>query len=591
MGNLLQYTDKSKTIDNKLALILSQIQHDYENGEIRTETEYYYRIKTMITDFYNSLNKPSFEFRPAVFAPISSDYNAMITEAYGDMQYIINDCQSLSSNVKQSFTDAELNRTMMTNEIAYLTQQVDNIIENITLNQSSGVVIFTELFNNKDTMGNLQDDKSCTVHVTEGILTLPYYDSSKIEITNAEIDETVSNGFPGNTHCVDTLNKDLHFIGQDGLHNKIKAIHDNNLDTWFEYELFSIPDAVRQECNNYGFSYAEDVSWVSDGPLKLKLNIYTNSSDTCSWISLKPYLSDIKGIKNCIIEKCDIVTSDNNVYQVATNISFDDVKVLMFPAKPVQRIELTLIQNSWYNAKVGHYYYSKVNTKSMSIFQDYDTTDIYSRVEGEQPSVNLLGVKYNPSTQWIEYGNSNTEYPTDAYVKDKLFTLPASTIELKAGQEIVDAYRYMIGIRNIYAKSYVFSEYGEYISNKYTTEECITAISLETKEYIPGNNPDVLKYYLTFDGGVNWHQIYPMHRAYEGIYRYTINTDTIANLMTTDNTRIKKSKNINLLLDAYSFQLKITMERPKDVPNPENSTPVVYQYKLIVETGGENIEY
>ena len=146
MGNLLQYTDKSKTIDNKLALILSEIQHDYENGKIRTETEYYYRIKTMITDFYNSLNKPSFEFRPAVFAPISDDYNAMITEAYGDMQYIINDCQSLSSNIKQSFTDAELNRTMMTNEINYLTQQVNNIIENITLNQSSGVVIFTELF-------------------------------------------------------------------------------------------------------------------------------------------------------------------------------------------------------------------------------------------------------------------------------------------------------------------------------------------------------------------------------------------------------------------------------------------------------------
>ena len=38
-------------------------------------------------------------------------------------------------------------------------------------------------------------------------------------------------------------------------------------------------------------------------------------------------------------------------------------------------------------------------------------------------------------------------------------------------------------------------------------------------------------------------------------------------------------------------KLKITMERPKNVPNPENSTPVVYQYKLIVETGGENIEY
>lgn len=590
MGNLLQYTDKSKTIDNKLALILSNIQHDYENGEIRTETEYYYRIKTAITSFYNSLNKPSFEFRPATFAPISKDYNAMITEAYGDMQYIINDCQSLSSSVEQSFTDAELNRTMMTNEIAYLTQQVNNIIENITLNQSSGVVIFTELFNDKNKMGN-RNNNSCAIHTHEGILTLPCNNSSKIEIINATIDETESNGFPGNTHCVDTLNKELHFIGQDGLHNKIKTIHDNNLDTWFEYELFSLPEATKQECNNYGFSYSEGISWVSDEPLKLKLIIYTNSSDVCSWISLKPYLSDIKGVKNCIIEKCDIITIDNNVYQVATNLSFDDTKVLMFPAKPIQRIELTFIQNSWYNTKVGHFYYSKINTKSMSIFQDYDTTNIYSRVEGEQPSVNLLGVKYNPSTQWIEYGDSKTEHPTDTYVKNKLFTLPTSTIDIKAGQEIIDAYRYMIGIRNVYVKNYIFSDYGEYISNRYTTEENITAISLEAQEYIPGDNPEILKYYLTFDGGINWYQIYPTHRAYEGIYRYTINTDTISNLMTTDNTKIKKSKNLNLLLDVYSVQLKITMDRPTDVPNPENSSPIVYQYKLIIETGGENIEY
>lgn len=590
MGNLLQYTDKSKTIDNKLALILSDIKHDYENGNIRTETEYYYRIKTAITDFYNSLNKPSFKFRPAVFAPISADYNQMITEAYGDMQYIINDCQSLSSNINQSFTDAELNRTMMVNEMNYLTQQVNNIIENVTLNQTSGVVIFTELFNDNSSMGNININ-SCDIHTNEGILTLSTYNSSRIRITNIEIDETVSNGFPGNTHCVDTLNRELHFIGQEGLHNKVKAIHDNNLDTWFEYELFSIPENVKQECNNFGFSYAEGISWISDEPLKLKLNIYVNSSDVCSWISLKPYLSDIKGVKNCVIEKCDVITSDNNVYQVATNLSFDETKLLMFPAKPVQRIELTFIQDSWYNTKVGHYYYSKVNTKSMSIFQDYDTTNIYSRIEGEQPSVNLLGVKYDPSTQWIKYGDSNTEYPTDEYVKDKLFTLPASTIELKAGQEIIDAYRYMIGIRNINVKSYSFSEYSEYVSNKYTTEECITAISLEAQEYIPGDNPEILKYYLTFDGGVNWHQIYPIHRAYEGIYRYTINTDTIANLMTTDNSKIKKSKNLNLLEDVYSVQLKITMERPKDIPNPENSTPVVYQYKLIIETGGEDIEY
>jgi len=148
----------------------------------------------------------------------------------------------------------------------------------------------------------------------------------------------------------------------------------------------------------------------------------------------------------------------------------------------------------------------------------------------------------------------------------------------------------MIGIKNVDIDSFNFREYGEFISNPYTTDECITAISLDAKEYIPGDNPEILKYYITFDGGVNWHQIYPTHRAYQGVYRYTINTDTISNLLTTVDDKERKSKNISLLSDAHSFQLKITMERPK-VNNAEYSTPVVYQYRLIVETGGENIEY
>lgn len=82
-----------------------------------------------------------------------------------------------------------------------------------------------------------------------------------------------------------------------------------------------------------------------------------------------------------------------------------------------------------------------------------------------------------------------------------------------------------------------------------------------------------------------------MHRAYQGVYKYTINNDTISNLMTTKQGVEKKSKNINLLNDVNSFQLKITMDRPTDISNPENNTSVIFQYKLIVETGGDNIEY
>ena len=591
MASLLQYTDKSKTIDNKLSLILSNIEYDYNNGNIRTETEYYYRIKNAISQFYNSLNKPSFTYRPATFVPVSKDYNSMINEAYLDMQYIIYDCKELTENIEQSFEDAELSRNMMLNEIKYLTQEVDNVAQNIKLNKASNAVVFTELFNNNKIMGNYSDSSACRIHTNDGILTLPCTVADKANVLNIQIDSNISNGFPGNSHCIDTINNELHFVGQNGLHNDIRVLIDENTDTWFEYELFDISDTVRQQCNNFGFTYKEGPSWVKthDDPLILKLIITVDPSKVCSWISLKPYLSDIKGIKNCKIQQCDIITSDNNVYNVADNIYFDETMILTFPAKPVQRIELTLVQDAWYIADVCHFYFSKTNTKLMSIFQDYDTTDIYSRIEGDNKSVNLLNCKYNPTTQWLDYNDFYSEYIDETYAKDKLFCMPNSSLTIKAGQEIVEAYRYMIGISNIAVRNQIYSDHGEYVSNVFVTEKPIDSVVLETQEYIPGNDPEILRYFITFDGGINWHKIYPIHRSYGGIYRYTINNDSISNLMTTTG-KDKKSKNLNLLLDTYKIQLKIEMDAP-EMDNKEYNTPIVYQYKLILETGGENIEY
>ena len=182
--NLLQYTDKSETIDNKLNSLLSQINYDYQNGNIRTETEYYYRIKNMLSEFYDSLNKPTFQYRPAVSTPMSDEYNAMITESYNDMEYIIKDCEALCKLIKQSFVDAELSRNMMSNELAYLSKKISAIGESIAKNQPIGTVVFTELFSDLKMVGNLNSQKCCQVNTTDGILTLKRGMSSNAHISN-----------------------------------------------------------------------------------------------------------------------------------------------------------------------------------------------------------------------------------------------------------------------------------------------------------------------------------------------------------------------------------------------------------------------
>ena len=591
MGNLLQYTDKSSTIDNKLSSLLSQVRYDYDNGNIRTETEYYYRIKNMLAEFYLSLTKPTFKYRPAISTPMSDEYNAMISESISDMEYIIKDCETLNELVSQSFTDADLGRLMMTNELAYITKKISAISESIAKNQPIGTVIFTELFSDLEATGNESSSKSCHVNTLDGILTLRKGMNFSTLISKIEIDNEVSNGFPGNTHCVDTLNNELHFIGQDGLHLDTKAIIDNNKDTWFEFELFSITDETRKACNSYGFEYDEGVSWVNNNEiLRLKLIAYLPANSICSWVTVTPYLSEVKGIKNCFLEKCEVITSSNNVYQVAVNKVFDDTLVFPFPAQSVNRIEFTFTQPSRYSTKIGHFYYTSADTSNMSIFQDFDYSDVFARTKGIWPSISLLGGKYDPTTQWIAYANTKTELPTDEYIKDKIFSLPKSTISQKANQEIIDAYRYTIGIRNIAMASYTFIEKGEYISKAFSTDDVITSISLDAKEYIPGEDPEVIQYYISLNGGTTWHKIYPMHRAYAGIYKYYVNNDSIENLLTSNNAS-KKSKNLSIVGEARSIQVRIEMDRPQNIENKEYMTPIVYEYKLKLTTGGETIEY
>ena len=555
MGNLLQYTDKSKTIDNKLSALLAKINYQYKNGEIRTETEYYYRIKTALNTFYDSLTKPSFTYRPAVSTPISSEYNAMINESYNDMEYIIKDCEALKDYVSQSFVDAQLSRTMMTNQLTYLMSKVNNIQQSLAVNQGRGMVVFSDSFNDFNNVGNSDSDNACTIDTFDGILTLKNISSSNAKISSVEIDNEVSNGFPGNTHCVDTLNGDIHFIGQEGLHIDPTAIVDGNKDTWFEFELFNITDKVRKDCNSYGFDYEEGVSWVNNDTKALRLKLIINfvNDTVCSWISILPYFSDAKGGTYCIMEKCEVFSSNNYVYKVAENKIFNEVLTCAFPAQTINRVEITFIQDIKYLCKIGHFYYTNVNTDNMSMFQNFEDADIFTRIDGPKPNVTMLGLKYDPVTKWLDYRDKTTSIPSDSYIKANLFTIPESTIDRKSNSEIIDAYRYMIGIREIRMPNCSFVNHSEYISKIFKTDENITSIMLETDEYIPGDNPDILKYFISVDNGNTWYKITPIQRAYEGEYKYFINNDSIMNLLTNNSDKFK-AQNLSVLSNTRQVQ-------------------------------------
>lgn len=592
MANLLQYTDKSKTIDAKLNIELAKIEYDYRNGNIRTETEYYYRIRNMLRDFYDTLTKPTFKYRPAVSTPISDEYNSMIQEAVNDMEYIVQDCENLDNLVTQSFSDAELSRSMLRNALLNIKQKIDNIGNSISTNQPIGTVVFTELFNSEISAENLGDADACSINSSDHILTLRYSSGVNVNINKAYIDPENSNGLPGNTHCADIYSSSLHYVGQEGLHNNIKTILDRTADTWYEFESFDISDTVRKHCNSYGFEYDEGISWINkDGILKMRLVLDLSSPETCSWVSIDPYLSDVKGAKAPLLEKCEVITTENNIYVVGSNINLDDTKVFPFPPHTIKRIIFTFVQTSKYQTKVGHYYYTLANTSDISAFQEYNDTDIFTRVDGKKPSVGLIGCKYDPTTKWVIYPNSDDKMPSEDYIRSELFCLPESTIEKKANEELIDAYRYLIAIKNIRLSSYTFAKHSEFVSRVYTTDEQITSVCIEADEYIPYGDPEIIKYFISLNGGVSWHQIHPTHRAYNGIYKYYVNSDSIDNQITPDRTT-KRSKSLTVIGEPKQIQVKITMDRPvKDEEELPYSSPLLYGYRLKLTTGGDTIEY
>jgi hypothetical protein len=226
----------------------------------------------------------------------------------------------------------------------------------------------------------------------------------------------------------------------------------------------------------------------------------------------------------------------------------------------------------------------------MSIYQDFEDADQFTRIEGPKPNVTMLGLKYDPTTKWLNYRDKTTSVPNETYIKSSLFTLPESTIERKSNAEMIDAFRYMIGIREIRLPNCTFADYSEYVSRVFTTDEQITSIMLETEEYIPGDDPSVLQYFISVDNGSAWYPITPIQRSYEGVYKYFINNDSIENLLTNHSDKFK-AQNLSVLTNTNQVQLKIVMKKPKSITNYDYATPIVYSYKLKVTTGGDTIEY
>ncbi len=583
MSNLMQLLNKSKTIDEKASAIFSELIGQYNHGEIKTETELLYKVFNALNDFYASIGKPTYKFRPAKGTPVSEHYNSMIKEAVADISSILAESDNLSDILDQSFTEIEVDRKMLQNKIKYIGKLLDKV--KIAAQDSRNRLVFGDSFvNTKQMDTDMIKGIPASINITEGVLTLnklqaeDYSSTCDVEILSD------SNGFPGNTHVADILDGSLHFSGEDNLHINLKDIIDGNNDTWFEYEIFSVTNEVYEQTVGLGFNYKENVSWITEeGPLRLVIRLTLKQPKTCNWLSLSPFIPEHKGVKAPQISSIIISDGKGTVQNITSGKrSFDSDIIYIFQTQVCKTVTVVFEQPLSYDIDIGHFFFTEVSSSNENYF---DTTESKGgRVDGPSPSIELLGLKYDSKAKKV-VNPSYTEgsnFIDDAKVKKELFTFPSDTANIKAGKEILPASRYHIGIKGINISCYTFDQSSEYISTAYESDESIATVSLDVTEMIPRSygEGEWIKYSISVDDGQNWYPIVPTFKSYAGKSVYYINSNTPVELRHPANGYIETGS------DVYSLRLKIELSRPTGV-NDVYTTPIVSGYNIKVTTGGK----
>ena len=217
----------------------------------------------------------------------------------------------------------------------------------------------------------------------------------------------------------------------------------------------------------------------------------------------------------------------------------------------VKTITIKFEQSNSYRTLIAHKYYiqSLVNNNILlpSLLDDI-------RIDGTSPTVEKIGITYDPITGVFKQPVMDSNYSIPN-TKDLFIYNSIDNIEL------LNAYRYQIGIRSIEFGTLEFMETGTYISTIYKFNRAVNRISIIADDEIPTNfNNNIntyIKYSISINNGKSWTSIIPFRN------------NTIGDTLT-----ITASKNIRVKIELNRDTTTIGNTTVKYL------TPIVYQYSI-----------
>lgn len=593
--NGYEYRQNNIVFDERLNQEIAKIKRDYKNGNIKTQTDYAYELKHLVTEFYKNLGKPSFEFIPAATVPSYEAYTEMIARAIADMTTIL-----IGSN--ENYISLEAAKKKSDDAIDILLKRITGVMntaealeEKINAIRKASDVVYSDDFSEDNNTGVAHKDGILTYTDTSTgslMLGVTKNKSSANNNVNIEILDS-SNGFPGNTHeiynSIGTVNNNIKYKGENNPHinlNLIKTTHGDNVKDstdWFEFEMFNISDELKERTSMIGFNYKEGISWVTDDEqLRLDMKFELDVQSRSNYIVFKGIPKSNANVSNPIIHKIVISDKDTLVQVVEVNKELVGTVIVPFNAQEVKTVDVYMRQDEYLDVKVCRQYALNIDPTKISKYVDNDYKGF---IEVDQPnqSIELLGLRYDSSNKSIIYPNTKTTttFIDNEYSKSQLFynTQAKNNYELK--QEAVDAKKYTIGIQEVDLRYRKYVDNGVYISKTYTADNNIKQITLNASDYIPEsfnkylkdgeNETKFIKYYISFDEGAEWHSIFPRSKAHLGPCTIILNSNVAV---------LNRNKNViyvDTLSDSATFKIKIELSRPAEI---EDETPIVYGYNI-----------
>ena len=582
MANNINLINKNKIIDTKVEIIINNIMNDYYNNRINNSIELLYRIKKDLNNLYASVDKPIYKFIELSDTLIAEDFNSMIKDSVKDFKVLLEDNKNLIKQISDISTDLELNKKMISDSINYAEKRVEIILSRVSSFQNNKIIFSDTFEKNMNTYTN-NKDKAFYNHI-DGVLTLPQTNSDSLNKGDVRIEVIDGNGLAGNTHVANLIDNNIKFEGENNLKTTIDDIM-NDSNSWYEYEIFNIAQNHINNSNGYGFEYKENISWVTnDDNIHMTIKITADDDSIKNWISLKPFIPSIRGVVQPIIEYVSISDKSGNTQYVKTPKFNDGVYIVLFEPQNVSEVIIKLVQKYSYKTLVGHIYSIKTSQSNSNIFEA-TSDEAINKIDYFKPSIEYLGMKYDPKTRGViqsrNYTEDNTKGLSEIYCSNNLFTPPHDTPEIKSKKELIPADRYMIGIKNISISSNEYYHEGTYLSRVFKTNNPITSITLEADEFFPSEllknhkANDLIQYSINLNKSSTWYEIIPISRSFDGYCTIKINEDTI------DYKNNESIKCINSIIDINEIQIRIVLNGDKEL---EFYSPIIYNYKLQVET-------